>query len=58
MLELDKRASSPLLYYLGFIVGRAEEGLPIWYQSHEISYLSPGHVYFTAHNYFHIQKSI
>jgi hypothetical protein len=41
VLEPDKKASAPLLYHLCFIVGLAEGDLPSWYQSQEVSSLSP-----------------
>jgi hypothetical protein len=42
----------------GDIVGLAEGDLPSWYPSQEVLSSSPGHVYFTARNYSHLQKSI
>jgi hypothetical protein len=49
VLELDKKAPSPLLYHLGFIVRLEEGGLPSWRQSQEVSSSSPSHALILLH---------
>jgi hypothetical protein len=54
VLESDKKAPSPLLYHLSFIVLLAEGNLPTWYPSQEVSSSSFGNAYSAARNYFRL----
>jgi hypothetical protein len=58
MLDHNIRCPFPLLYHLCFIVELAYEGLSTWYQSQEVSSLSPNHAYSPTRNYSHLKKSI